>query len=254
MNEIKELAGSPGPETALSDADIDRLAAALTSKLRPPPGGPPQGARRATTGLQVSQEKKKSASDRDRIKYLTDFEISALFGAIERWKGRDNSPIRNMAIFRVAYHRGLRASEVGRLLIEHLNLRDRRLFVPRLKGGKSVEHFLVDVELKVLRAWIRVRGTGHGPLFPSEQGTPISRYRLDELMKIYGAAAGLPEDKRHFHCLRHSCGTSLVDRDVDLREIQDHLGHRDVASTVIYAQVTDKKRRRTSERLFSEWK
>ncbi len=227
-----------GGAARLSDADVARVAEALRAQLA--------GARAAPA---PNAAPKKKSQKRDQIKYLTEAETQALMHAVEAGKNA-----RDLALFRLAYHRGLRASEVGLLRMEHLNLRDRRLTVPRLKNGRTVEHFLVDVELRVLRSWLRERGTADGPLFPSQRRTPICRSRLHQLMQRYGAAAGLPQDKRHFHCLRHSCATSLLERDVDLREVQDHLGHRDIASTTIYAQVTPKKRRRTAERLFSEWK
>ena len=72
-------------------------------------------------------------------------------------------------------------------------------------------------------------------------------------MKHYGAIAGLPLAKMHFHCLRHSCATALLSRDVAIEEVQDHLGHTDIRNTMIYAKVTNQKRNRKDERLASEW-
>jgi integrase len=233
VSNFNDLRGAPG----LSEGDVARVAHALAGLLNP--------ARAATAPK--SEAKKKTNSE--RIKYLNDAQLAGFFQAVEA----AGSP-RDVAMFRLMYHRGLRASEVGLLKMEHLNLRDRRLVVPRKKHGRSVEHFLVDIELKVLRGWLRDRGSAEGPLFPSQRRTPIHRAQIFNLYRKYATAAALPEDLRHPHCLRHSCATSLLERDVDLREVQDHLGHRDIASTTIYAQVTDKKRRKTGERLFSEWK
>ena len=149
----------------------------------------------------------------------------------------------------MAYHRGLRASEAGLLQLGQLRLAQRRLYVTRLKGGRSADFPLTDREVKALRAWLRVRGDQPGPLFLSRNRKRISRSRLDQLMKRYAAAAGLPAAKQHFHCLRHSCATSLVERDVDLLLIQDHLGHQDIRNTERYAKVSERKRREMGERL-----
>ena len=41
----------------------------------------------------------------------------------------------------------------------------------------------------------------------------------------------------HSHCLRHSCGFALADKGKDVREIQDFLGHKNIAHTVTYTRL-----------------
>jgi len=190
----------------------------------------------------VSRARKYSGRD---LQYLNEDELDALFRSID-------SP-RDLAIFEVAFHRGLRASEVGRLKVSGLRMTARRLYIERLKGGNSGEYLLTDREVRALRKWIAIRGTGPGPLFVSRQGgRPVSRSRLDQLMKHYGARAGLPESKRHFHCLRHSAGTLLGER-ASAEEVQDHLGHRDIRSTMRYLKVRNKRRDELGQRLAGQW-
>jgi site-specific recombinase XerD len=86
-------------------------------------------------------------------------------------------------------------------------------------------------------------------LFPSRNRARISRQRLDELMKKYCAAAGIPPEKAHMHALKHSCGTHLMDRGESIEDVQDHLGHRNVQSTLIYAKFTNRRRQERDERL-----
>jgi len=60
---------------------------------------------------------------------------------------------------------------------------------------------------------------------------------LDVLMKKYGDLARLPEDKRHFHVLKHSIATHLLAAGDDLRFVQDWLGHSNIQNTVIYTSI-----------------
>lgn len=174
-------------------------------------------------------------------KYLSEKEIELLFTVI--------TSRRDKALFQVAYHRGLRASEVGMLQISDYRKDVGRLYIRRLKGSDAGEFRLTRSEETSLRAWIRLRGPAPGPLFPSRQGRGVSRFLLDKLMKRYCRAAGIPRDRAHFHCLKHSCGTHLLTLGEDLIVVKDHLGHRDIRSTMIYAQFTDRAREQAAERL-----
>ncbi len=182
------------------------------------------------------------------VLYLTDDELARLFSVI-----RNAGDVRDLAIFEVAFHRGLRASEVGLIQMGHWRQNQQRLYVTRLKNGISGEYLVTDREAKALRSYLRKRSPKPGAMFMSSHGRPISRSRLDQLMKLYTRKAGIPPEKQHFHCLRHSCATALLDRDVPIEEVQDHLGHVDIRNTSIYAKVTNSKRRRKDERLKGDW-
>jgi len=176
------------------------------------------------------------------VKFLTEEEVARLFAAV--------TVPRDRAILTVAYRRGLRASEVGSLQLEDYRTKAGRLFVRRLKGSHSGEYRLTSAETRALNAWLAVRGTTAGPLFPSNRGRGIGRRMLDVLMKKYGALASLPPDRRHFHVLKHSCGTHLLSgRGLDVAEVQDHLGHADIRNTMVYARITSRRRDALAERL-----
>jgi site-specific recombinase XerD len=97
-------------------------------------------------------------------------------------------------------------------------------------------------EVTALKAYLRER-QGHAPgLFRSQRGTPIFRRQLDTLMKHYGALAEIPAAKRHFHMPKHSIATHLLDAGADLRFVQDWIGHASIKNTVIYAQLTSRRR------------
>ena len=65
-----------------------------------------------------------------------------------------------------------------------------------------------------------------------------------------GGLAGLPEDKRHVHVLKHSIATRLLDAGADLRVAQNWLGHANIQKTVIYAALSAASREEKTRALF----
>ena len=107
----------------------------------------------------------------DTIKFLTPDEIGHLLAA-----ARAN--VRDRALFLIAYRHGLRASEVGLLRTEDLDLRTLRLMVHRLKGSHSGAHPLQPDEAKALRAWLREREHGHAWHDDLRCGWPVAQGRV----------------------------------------------------------------------------
>lgn len=181
-------------------------------------------------------------SPTDTIKFLTPDETKRLFSIIKDRRDR--------AIFLVAYRHGLRASEIGLLHTGDLDLKRLRLMVHRVKGSYSSEHPMQPDEVKALRSYLRSRKVDSPTLFPSRRRDPISRRTLDWLMKRYGTRAKLPEDKQHFHCLKHSIATHLLEVGADLRFVQDWLGHRNIQNTLVYTFLTSTVRDEKARTLF----
>lgn len=65
---------------------------------------------------------------------------------------------RDRAIFRIMYHAGLRASEIGLREMRDYIPRTDRLMISRLKGSNSGEHHLCCEEARALKAWLKERG------------------------------------------------------------------------------------------------
>ena len=177
------------------------------------------------------------------IQFLTQSEMRALLAVIDAK--------RDAALFLIAYRHGLRASEVGLLRVEDLDMQQYRLRIQRLKHSLSGLHPLQPDEVKALKAYLRMRDSQAPSLFLSKRNEPISRRMLDKLMKTYGKKAGLPETKRHFHCLKHSIATHLLDAGADLRFVQDWVGHASIKNTVIYAQLTSRRRDEEARKVFA---
>lgn len=177
------------------------------------------------------------------IKYLTQDELKNLLKVIESK--------RDKAIFLLAYRHGLRASEIGVLKVEDVDMERGRIRINRLKHSQGGEYPMELDEMKVLKAWLKERQNNNLSLFASRRGTPISRRTLDYMMKGYGKKAGIPADKRHFHVLKHSIATHLLDAGADIRFVQDWIGHKNIQNTVIYAQITNPAREAQAKKFFA---
>jgi site-specific recombinase XerD len=105
--------------------------------------------------------------------------------------------------------------------------------------------------LKAIRSYLRTRADESPYLFMSNRGVPISRYMLHHLMQMYGAVAGLPVEKRKFHCLKHSIATHLLDAGADLAFVKDWLGHANIQNTTIYARLTTATLDSTARKVFA---
>lgn len=178
------------------------------------------------------------------MKYLTQDEVTRLIAAASQ-------AIRDKAILTVAYYRGLRASEVGRLRLTDLRQDGKRLFVHRLKHGNSGEYLLSSDEVTALKKWLRIRPTNKGPyLFPGNNQKGISRKTLHEMVHAYATLAGIDPTRVRFHALRHSIATHLLDADEDPATVQDWLGHVNIANTMVYAKVRSARRDRAAKRFY----
>jgi type 1 fimbriae regulatory protein FimB len=178
---------------------------------------------------------------REKYVYLTRREIDLFFAQI--------TDLRDRALFGAMYYFGLRASEVGLLLLEHVNFRTRRIYIPRLKGGLGGEKVMTSDCRRLLQRYLQSRRDHLPYLFPSRNARPISRKRIDALFRHYATQAGLSPHKRHSHCLRHSIATHLIDAGQPLEYVQDHLGHKSIKSTGVYAKISDAKRERVAAQI-----
>src|SRR5580704_7855699 len=100
-----------------------------------------------TEAVAAPKRKKYKRTELDEDMYLQPEEIRALFDCIESRRDR--------AIFRVVYHHGLRAHEVGLPDMNNYRDRDGLLYIRRGKGSISREHRLIPEEIRAIRAYIK---------------------------------------------------------------------------------------------------
>lgn len=166
-------------------------------------------------------------------RYLTQDEVGRFFAVV--------TDLRDRALFALMYHHGLRVGEVLLLRRLDLDLDRGRLLVRRLKGGAWSEQVVFSGTVAILRAHCaELRDAPDQPLFPGRHG-PLRRRQIQLRFVRYRQLAKLPE-RCTTHSLRHSIATHLLDAGASLEFVQDHLGHRNIRSTSIYARITSRLR------------
>jgi site-specific recombinase XerD len=163
--------------------------------------------------------------------FLNDQEVSLLLKAAK--KGRHN--IRDYLLLLMIYRHGLRVSEAIALKKSDLNLAQSRIWIERLKNGLSVEQPIAGDELRAIKRYLNIRTDNLPWLFISEREQPLTRQAVNYIIKC--AAKRCQLVNVHPHTLRHSCGYYLANKGLDLRLIQDYLGHRDPKHTVHYTRI-----------------
>jgi integrase len=185
------------------------------------------------TNTRSAEEKRNVA---DRRLHLTPDEAHRLIAAAGK---RGRYPERDKVLVRLVYRHGLRASEACDLRWDHLNLDDGTIIVRRKKMGKDSTHTMDRDELRDLR---KLRRETNSPyVFSTERGGPLSVRTLQYIVAEAGKIAGLPEELSHPHALRHAAGYALINNDVDVRLVQEFLGHKTPAMTTHYTAVSPKR-------------
>ena len=175
--------------------------------------------------------RKPNAEYRSR-EHLTDHEVERLIEAMKgnRWGHRDATMVL------IAFRHGLRASELGDLRWDQIDLEHALLHVRRLKNGSPATHPLTGKELRALRRLQREQVAKSPFVFISERGAPFSRRGFQAMLGRVGEAVGF-DMKIHPHILRHACGFKLANDGVDTRTIQAYLGHKSIQHTVRYTEL-----------------
>jgi site-specific recombinase XerD len=199
--------------------------------------------------VSLPADKIKLARDKNErvVKFLSLEQLESLFGI------PDTSTIqglRDRSILEVFFSTGMRISELVSLDKEQIkikqDIKDLEIVVTG-KGGKTRTVYVSERAVNWLKKYLERRNDTYKPLFinlrsqsgASKRLTPRS---IEKMVKKCAMLAGLPNNITP-HALRHSFATDLLSQGVDLRSVQEFLGHSSITATQIYTHVTNKRLR-----------
>jgi site-specific recombinase XerD len=183
----------------------------------------------------------------DEVRNLTLEQLKKLFSAPDT---DTKTGLRDRATLETLFSTGLRISELTSLdkkqITSILKENDPELSITG-KGNKTRTVYFSDRAVKWLSKYLQTRDDDHAALFISYRGPAGDDRRLTDRavqkrVKKYATKAGLPTNTTP-HVLRHSFATDLLRKGVDIRVLQEFLGHADISATQIYTHVTDKQLR-----------
>lgn len=158
---------------------------------------------------------------------------------------------RDLAIISLLLGSGIRVSELTRLNLKDVNLRDRSIIVLR-KGDKKDAPLIADWAMPYLENYLKIRKQRYQP-DKSEQALFLTKYAgkakriatntVECFVSKYSTA--FPDGNRTTpHKLRHSLGTELYDKSKDVMVVATQLGHTGISATDQYIQQTEVEKQR----------
>lgn len=158
--------------------------------------------------------------------------------------GSDYKSIRDKAMLELLYATGIKVSELIELEVSDVNL---QIGILNLKNSKNARIIpIYPAAVKTLQSYIFnvrpaiINDMNDERLFSNMSGEPLSRQGFWKIVKFYAQKANIDKDITP-HTLRHSFAAHLLENGADLKDIKDMLGHSDISTTQIYAQLMKNK-------------
>lgn len=167
-------------------------------------------------------------------------DTSTIYVRPKQPSSRDYRSIRNLALVDLLFATGMRVGEVSALDLRDF-LVEEGVFKVRGKGGRDRLAFVVDKEtMRIQREHLKARAqitTASPALFVNPFGERLTTQGIADVIARLRRKAGI---ERHVtpHMLRHTVATLLLRNGVDIRVVQEFLGHTSIATTQRYTHVT----------------
>lgn len=173
--------------------------------------------------------------------------LTAAYQAREetRTSEQQKSVLRDIAVLELLFATGVRVSELCALQYADVRLEEGEI---KIYGKGAKERFVQIANQDVLNALCHYRENYRdaieqaGAFFVNRSRRPLSTQSVRAIVNKYCKLAGV-ESHITPHMFRHSFATLLLDEGVDIRYIQQLLGHSSIVTTQIYTHVTGKKQR-----------
>lgn len=207
------------------------------------------------TNIQISKHTifkepfKKINSERKLEKKLPNYlsldEAKRLINLYEN--STDEIEIRDNAMLHIFLNCGLRLSEIKNLNIEDINLDDNKFTIIG-KGNKERTNYLNKKTKDALIKYLKIRDNSHdnnkkhnNALFLTFYGYRMSQFTINKIVKRAYRKAELDENVYTVHTLRHTCATLLYRSGVNIKTIQELLGHVHIDTTEIYTHLDNQE-------------
>lgn len=189
----------------------------------------------------------KDSRDQKTVKFLNLEQIEKLLSVPDI---KSSNGLRDKAILEAFFSTGLRIAELVALNREQFtNVKDKKDLELSIvgKGNHPRTVYFSERALRWVKKYLQNRKEKEKPLFIRSSGRQDADSRLtsrsiERIVKKYAILAGVPVFTTP-HTLRHSYATDLLTQGVDLRSIQEFLGHKNIVTTQIYTHVTNKRLR-----------
>lgn len=172
-------------------------------------------------------------------KSLNEYEVQSLIASVDGDKENTDmqrfTKMRNKIILTLLYSSGLRISELLNLKMNDIDFKTRTMRI-RGKGDKDRIVLFDEDALDLLNEYNSMRGSSNDFLIYNKNGNKLSSRYVEIMIKKYAERAGIKK-KVTPHVLRHSFATHLLKHGVDIRIIQQLLGHASLSTTQIYTSV-----------------
>jgi integrase/recombinase XerD len=147
--------------------------------------------------------------------------------------------VRDLAMLELLYASGLRVSELVSLDVEDIDFEERTMLL-RGKRGAQREVPLPNRSVRSLQAWLgdpraAIANRGETALFVNHRGNRLTRQGFWLILKSYASRVGIKSITPH--TLRHSFAAHAMERGMDLKELQQRLGHVSSVTTQVYQQM-----------------
>ena len=202
--------------------------------------------------------------ERNEICYLSHDEINNFFSLAKKEK-QETIRLRNELFFRIAYFTGLRKGEILNLTFDDILHQGQFQVVQKFKRKRTV---FFDENSKIREIALQLKCLYN--LKPKNQiyyhedkdyvflclndpqrGKKRERGGANTVMDKYKKKLGIKR-KVTIHSFRHTHATTLLERGVDLRQVQIMLGHATISSTQVYTHISESKLREATKLLYLE--
>ena len=147
------------------------------------------------------------------------------------------SNAKHQLMIALAYSGGLRVSEIVNLKVKDLNLSELTIHIKGAKGNKDRITIFPEKLLDDLGK-IAASKDLNEYVFSSERGGKLTERTAQKVFEHALKKSGIKKEAT-FHSLRHSFATHLLENGVDVRYVQELLGHANIRTTQIYTKVTN---------------